>query len=358
MRRRGYRNSIISIRSYFTLIVAIVITTLIAIVVVYQTVKYIFDFNITAEIVFLISRYTLFLCITITVVFIIINAISKRYVVDKPLKKILDSTDRITAGDFTVRITDGKEEHVKTEFDLIAFRLDKMAEELEGMEILQEDFMSNLSHEMKTPLATIQNYAMLLQGEEDPDKIKEYSKIIAMTTRKFSTLITNILKLNKLENQKIFPEKTRYDLAEQIRIALVDTEALWSQKDINIISDLPDNLYIYADAELFDIVWNNLISNAIKFTNYGGTIEVSIKEKENGTLVSIKDNGIGMSEEEMKRIYDKFYQADRSHKSKGNGLGLALVKKIMDITGAKIAVESEKGKGSTFSVLFPVEEYY
>ena len=287
-----------------------------------------------------------------------INAITKRFVVDKPLKKILRSTDRITAGDFSVRITDGNEEHIRTEFDLIAYRLDKMAEELGDMEVLQENFISNISHEMKTPLATLQNYATLIDSEDDEEKIREYASVISMTTRKFSTLITNILRLNKLENQTIFPEKARYNLAEQIRVALLDSETLWSRKNIEIESDLPDSLFICADEELFGIVWNNLISNAVKFTPEGGKISVWITEVDEGIKVCIKDSGIGMSREEREHIFDKFYQADRSHKAEGNGLGLALVKKIMDITGAKIDVESEKGKGSTFSVLFPLEEYY
>ncbi len=356
--KKGYRKSIISIRTYLALLITVALSSAIATVLVYQILKLYFDIPVSQEIVFLVSRYTIFLSVTIIIVFIVINAITKRFIIDKPLKNILHATDKITEGDFSVRITDGTEDHIRTEFDMIALRLDKMAEELEGMETLQEDFISNISHELKTPLATIQNYAMLLENEEDREKIKEYSKIISMTTRKFSMLVTNILRLNKLEKQKIFPQRERYNLAEQLRVALLDSESLWSSKNINIISNLPDSLFIFADAELFDIVWNNLISNAVKFTPDGGTIEVSINEATDGIKVSIRDNGIGMDEEEVKRIYDKFYQADRSHKMEGNGLGLALVKKIMDITGTKIEVESEKGKGSTFSVLFPIEAYY
>lgn len=355
---KGYRDSIISFRSYLTLFIAIIIATSVSTTIVYQLIKTIFDVDFGAEILLIVSRYTFFLSLTILVCFIVINAITKRFVVDKPLKKILRSTDRITAGDFSVRITDGNEEHIRTEFDLIAYRLDKMAEELGDMEVLQENFISNISHEMKTPLATLQNYATLIDSEDDEEKIREYASVISMTTRKFSTLITNILRLNKLENQTIFPEKARYNLAEQIRVALLDSEALWSRKNIEIESDLPDSLFICADEELFGIVWNNLISNAVKFTPEGGKISVWITEVDEGIKVCIKDSGIGMSREEREHIFDKFYQADRSHKAEGNGLGLALVKKIMDITGAKIDVESEKGKGSTFSVLFPLEEYY
>ena len=355
---KGYRDSIISFRSYLTLFIAIIIATSVSTAIVYQLIKTIFDVDFGAEILLIVSRYTFFLSLTILVCFIVIIAITKRFVVDKPLKKILRSTDRITAGDFSVRITDGNEEHIRTEFDLIAYRLDKMAEELGDMEVLQENFISNISHEMKTPLATLQNYATLIDSEDDEEKIREYASVISMTTRKFSTLITNILRLNKLENQTIFPEKARYNLAEQIRVALLDSEALWSRKNIEIESDLPDSLFICADEELFGIVWNNLISNAVKFTPEGGKISVWITEVDEGIKVCIKDSGIGMSREEREHIFDKFYQADRSHKAEGNGLGLALVKKIMDITGAKIDVESEKGKGSTFSVLFPLEEYY
>ncbi len=355
---KGYRNSIISFRSYFTLFLAIIIAVSLSTVAVYQFIEAFFGIETSPIIIELVSRYSFFLSLTILVVFIIINALTKRFLVDTPLKKILKATDRITAGDFSVRITDGKEEHVRTEFDLIAYRLDKMAEELGGMEVLQENFLSNISHEMKTPLATLQNYATLIETEEDMERIKEYAAIISMTTRKFSTLITNILKLNKLENQTIFPEKERYNLAEQIRVALLDSEALWSSKDLMIESNLPDSLFICADEELLGIVWNNLISNAIKFTPDGGRISVGIEEVDDGIKVYISDTGVGMNKEETERIFDKFYQVDHSHKTEGNGLGLALVKKITDITGTRIEVVSEKGKGSTFSVLFPLEEYY
>ena len=355
---KGYRNSIISFKSYFTLFVAIIIAVSISTAIVYQIIKAAVGIEFSSTILLIISRYSFFLSLTILFVFIAINAVTKRFIVDKPLKKILKATDKITAGDFSYRITDGNEEHIRTEFDLIAYRLDKMAEELGNMEVLQENFISNISHEMKTPLATLQNYATLIETEDDIEKIREYSAVISATTRKFSTLITNILRLNKLENQTIFAEKERYNLAEQIRVALLDSEALWSKKNITIDSNLPDSLFICADEELFDIVWNNLISNAVKFTQEGGKITVSIKEVEDGIKVIIADSGIGMTKEEIDRIYDKFYQADRSHKAEGNGLGLALVKKIMDITGTKIEVESEKGEGSTFSVLFPLEEYY
>lgn len=355
---KGYRNSIISFRSYFTLFITIVIAVSISTAIVYKIVNAVAGVEFGTPVLWIVSRYSFFLSLTILLVFIAINAVTKRFIVDKPLKKILKATDKITAGDFSFRITDGDEEHIRTEFDLISYRLDKMAEELGRMELLHENFTSNISHEMKTPLATLQNYATLIETEDDIGKIREYSAVISTTTRRFSTLITNILRLNKLENQTIFAEKERYNLAEQIRVALLDSEALWSKKNITIESELPDSLFICADEELFDIVWSNLISNAVKFTQEGGRVTVCIKEVEAGIKVLIQDSGIGMTKEEIDRIYDKFYQADRSHNAEGNGLGLALVKKIMDITGAKIEVESEKGKGSTFSVLFPLEEYY
>ena len=307
-----------------------------------------------AEILLIVSRYTFFLSLTILVCFIVINAITKRFVVDKPLKKILRSTDRITAGDFSVRITDGNEEHIRTEFDLIAYRLDKMAEELGDMEVLQENFISNISHEMKTPIAIIKNYAELLQTKNVSEEEKlEYAENIRDAAGKLSALISNILKLNKLENQRIDPEIESYDLCGQLEECILQYEELWDEKELELEVDIEEGAVIQADPSLMELVWNNLISNAIKFTESGGKVTIRQTGTSDHVEVSVSDTGCGMSRESVRHIFDKFYQGDTSHSKEGNGLGLALVRRILDLMNGEIQVISEKGKGSTFTVKLP-----
>ena len=164
------------------------------------------------------------------------------------------------------------------------------------------------------------------------------------------SLVVNILKLNKLENQQIYPEARSYDLSEQLCECLLGFENEWERKGIEIETDIADEIYINADPELLILVWQNLISNAVKFTDKGGTVSLSCSENDGRAVVTVKDTGCGMDEDTGRHIFEKFYQGDTSHASKGNGLGLALVKRIIDITGAEISVESVLGSGSTFTV--------
>ena len=225
-----------------------------------------------------------------------------------------------------------------------------MAQELEGIETLRNDFISNVSHELKTPLAVIQNYATILQDPElDEEKKAEYIKSIFDASKRLSTLITNILKLNKLENQQIFPVSAEYDLSEQICQCLLDFESVWENKNINIVTDIDPDIRISADKELMTHVWNNLFSNAFKFTPDNGTVSVSLKQ-DSEIRFTVSDTGCGMNDSVKEHIYEKFYQGDSSHSVNGNGLGLPLVKRVLDIVGGKIEVESKAGEGSTFTV--------
>jgi signal transduction histidine kinase len=225
-----------------------------------------------------------------------------------------------------------------------------MAQELESIEILKNDFIANVSHEIKTPLSIIQNYAEALQDENlKADERREYIKTIVTSSQKLSDLVSNILKLNKLENQKIVPEASSYDLGEQLRRCVLAFEDLWDQKNINVTADLDDIIVCY-DESMLEMVWNNLIANAIKFTAPGGSITVTLKKLAGFAVVRVIDSGCGMDAETQKHIFDKFYQGDLSHSQGGNGLGLALAKKALDISGAKISVTSKTREGSTFTV--------
>ncbi|MBQ8038612.1 MAG: HAMP domain-containing histidine kinase, partial [Lachnospiraceae bacterium] len=218
-------------------------------------------------------------------------------------------------------------------------------------ETLRTDFIANVSHELKTPLAVMQNYGTLLQKPGLPEEKRvEYARAVTDASRRLADLISNILKLNKLENQQIFPDGTTYDLSEQLCECLLAFEDIWEKKELEIDTDMEDGIFVKADPEIMSLVWNNLFSNAIKFTENGGKVTLSLKADEDFAYVQVSDTGCGISKEVGMHMFDKFYQGDTSHATQGNGLGLALVKRIMDITGSDISVESELGRGTTFTV--------
>lgn len=294
--------------------------------------------------------------IFLSVIISVIDNIRKWQTIAKPVNRILEATKKITEGNFSARI---KPIHKKpkTEMDFIIEDFNIMAQELAGTEALRGDFISNVSHELKTPLAVIQNYASLLQSPDvTPKQENEYIKRILVSSQKLSSLITNILKLNKLENQQIFPDAKVYDLSEQVREALLSCENIWEERNIDMNIDIEDDVMIKGDAELIMLVWKNLLSNALKFTPKNiGLISVSVKKQHGDAVVTISDNGVGMDDETISHIFEKFYQGDTSHSAQGNGLGLALVKRVLDISNGAIVVDSIQGEGSTFTVAFKAE---
>ena len=275
----------------------------------------------------------------------------RKRMVDEPVKQIMDALDKVMQGDFTVRIPHVKEFAGETGFNEIIKAINAMTAELQGTETLRTDFIANVSHELKTPLAVMGNYATMLQqpGITEADRM-EYAKAISHSSRRLAALITNILKLNKLENQQIFSQPQEFDLGEQLCQCLLTFEDAWEAKNLEIETDIPDDVRIKSDAELLSLVWNNLISNAVKFTPEGGTVGVSLRADEKIVSVTVTDSGCGMSAETGKHIFEKFYQGDTSHATQGNGLGLALVKRVVDILQGEISVQSAPGQGSTFAV--------
>ena len=289
--------------------------------------------------------------ILLSFIFTLVDAARRRATVDKPVKKIIKAAEQIMQGDFSVRISPIGKLGQYNEFDEIIDCFNKLAQELGGVETLRTDFIANVSHEMKTPLAVMQNYGTLLQtpGLSEEQRI-EYAKGVTDGARRMADMMTNILKLNRLENQQIFPQASEYDLGEQLCECLLQFENVWEKKSIEIDTDIEDNVMIKADAELLSLVWNNLFSNAFKFTEEGGKVTVSLAKADGKAEVKIKDTGCGMTSEVGAHIFEKFYQGDTSHSVQGNGLGLALVKRVVDITQGEISVESTLGKGSTFTV--------
>jgi len=297
------------------------------------------------------ASLTMFNVIFLTLIICILYEVYHRWRVRRPVKRILDGMEKIVEGDFSARIPYLQGEDSGNEYDAIIKGLNRMAEELSSVETLRTDFISNVSHELKTPLAVIQNYGTILQNPALSEKEKmEYAKAITEQTRKLSALITNILKLNRLENQQIFPDKQDYNLSEQICECLLGFEQAWEKKNLEIETDIEEDVIVCQDVELLSLVWNNLFSNAVKFCKEEGKIAVSVKKEKDGVLVSVSDEGCGISPEIGAHIFEKFYQGDTSHATQGNGLGLALVKRVIDIVGGEIHVQSVLGKGSTFLV--------
>ena len=281
----------------------------------------------------------------------VIDGIRRRIMVKRPVKRIVSAAEQIMKGDFSVRIPSLRSADKMSGFDVIADYFNQMAEELSGTETLRTDFIANVSHELKTPLAVIQNYGTLLQQPSlSEEKRQEYAKAITNTSRRLANLITDILKMNKLETQQIYPKAETYELGEQLCECLLAFESAWEEKDLEIETDVEEEVLVDTDAELLSLVWNNLFSNAVKFTEPGGTISLSLKAEGEFAIVRVSDTGCGISSEVGKHIFEKFYQGDTSHAAQGNGLGLALVKRVIDIVGGDISVSSEVGKGSTFTV--------
>ncbi len=308
------------------------------------------DLDFTAENIAAAAKITLVNVLVITTIFTWIDYIRRRMTVDRPVRIITDAAEKIMKGDLSVRIK--PMQGAATEgFNRIITAVNSMTEELSGIETLRTDFISNVSHEMKTPLAVMQNYGTLLQSPELSDEKRfEYAKGVADASRRLADMMTNILKLNRLENQTIFPQKTVFDLGEQLCESLLQYESVWEKANIEIETDIEDEVKVEADAELLSLVWNNLFSNAFKFTGEGGKVSVSLTTDGNCAVVSVSDTGCGMPPEVGAHIFEKFYQGDTSRATQGNGLGLALVKRVVDIMQGEIGVESAVGKGTTFTV--------
>lgn len=315
-----------------------------------NTLESVMKMEYTQEQIQLAAKLTFGNIILLSAIGTVIDGVWRKFTVDRPVKRITASAEKVMQGDFTTRIQPFYNN--TTGFNTIIEYFNRMVEELSGMETLRNDFIANVSHELKTPLTVIQNYGTILQQPGLPEEKRlEYAKTITEESRSLANMVSNILKLSKLENQKIYPSAQTYDLGEQLCECMIAFEDIWEKKNLEIKTALEDDIRITADPELLSLVWNNLFSNAIKFTDCGGTISLSLEATDKSAIVRISDTGCGIRKEVGEHIFEKFYQGDTSHAAKGNGLGLALVKQVVDITGGDIDVASEVGKGSTFTVI-------
>ncbi len=273
----------------------------------------------------------------------------KGRVYSNKIKKFCNAANKVAGGDFNVRMpVDFKKP--KSEMDYLAVNFNKMLTEISSLENMRNNFVADVSHEIKTPLSVIQGYADLLQNKDLSDeKRAEYTYRLSQAIDSLTNLVTNILKLNKIENQGII-QKERFSLDEQLRYCILSFEDKIDEKKLRLDVDL-DEITIKSDRALLEIVWNNLISNAIKYTHSGGTISVKLIKENGEIVVCVSDNGCGMSKETLAHCFEKFYQGDSSHSQVGNGLGLALVKQVVNLLDGDIKIKSTLGKGTEFTVI-------
>lgn len=269
----------------------------------------------------------------------------------KPIEQLSQGMNEVAEGDFTIKMsTNSPINEVKELYN----SFDLMVRELGATEILQSDFMSNVSHEIKTPVNAIEGYATLLQGGEYTDEEQEeYIDKILFNTKRLSELVGNVLLLSKIDNQAISKNEKKFRLDEQIRQSIMQLETNWTEKDIELDVDL-EKVEFVGNTTLLIHVWDNLIGNAIKFSPVGGLVSIRLKQSEARIVFTIEDQGPGIAEESVKHIFDKFFQVDSSHKQEGNGLGLALAKKIVSLNSGEITVENRDAGGCRFTVELPL----
>lgn len=269
------------------------------------------------------------------------------------VSRISEGLREIARGNFKARVPEKDKKEAVTELGDLERTFNQMASDLDGIEMFRNDFINNFSHEFKTPIVSIRGFARRLQSENlTEEERREYIDIIVSESERLSVMAQNVLLLTKLENQSIVSEKTEFYLDEQIRRCILLLEKNWSEKDIELDLDLEELKFVFNE-EMLSHVWINLLSNAVKFTPAGGKISCSLRSRGANVVFSIRDNGNGMSETVKSRIFEKFYQGDGSHATAGNGIGLNIVKRVVDLAHGEIRVESEIGKGSEFTVILP-----
>lgn len=268
----------------------------------------------------------------------------------RPIKKISKASKEVAKGNFDIAV-DIKS---KDEIGQMTNDFNLMIKELKNIDILRKDFISDVSHEFKTPITSIKGFAKLIRDRElSNSQLFEYSNIIVNESERLSLLSTNLLKLSELDSKMIREEDTEFSLDEQIRKTILILENLWSKKEIDFDIEL-ETITIKGNEHLLHEVWLNLIQNAIKFSNKNGKISISLHRIGNKAKVEIIDNGIGMTQEIKSHVFDRFYKADGSRSKDGNGLGLVIAKKIVEISNGEIYFDSEPGKGTSFTIKLPL----
>lgn len=279
----------------------------------------------------------------------VIAFIASRWIL-RPMDSIIIASQKVAMGDFSVRVsTKGCHGDVKN----LVKSFDDMITELSGIEMFREDFINNFSHEFKTPIVSIRGFAgQLLRDDLTEEQRKEYASLIAEESEKLTNMSSSVLLLTKLQTQEMVGEKTRYSLDEQLRKSLLSFQREWEQKGIEPVLNLEPTIF-YGNEKMLDHVWTNLVSNAIKFTGEGGEIKICCQKTGDFVEVMVADNGIGMDEQTAKHIFEKFYQGDTAHSFAGNGLGLPIAKRVVELNGGSISVKSAKDNGTQFHVWLP-----
>lgn len=259
----------------------------------------------------------------------------------KPIANLIESMDRLASGDFRTRVNVGAVMRRYPSFVDVAESFNKMAEQLENTEMLRGDFINNFSHEFKTPIVSIAGFAKLLRrGGLPPEQQQEYLAIIEEESLRLSYMATNVLNMTKIENQTILSDVSDFNLSEQIRSCILLLENKWEKKELDFSLSLQEH-QIEGNEELLKQVWINLLDNAIKFSPVGGMIEVAILETEGTYRISVRNPGITIPKEQQEKIFNKFYQGDESHAAEGNGIGLAIVKRVVELHGGAVEVSSQ-----------------
>lgn len=297
------------------------------------------------------NRIIVLMLINSLVLGAIVSAFASRFPL-KPINKIISQMNRLASGDFKARLEFGKPFGNHSTAVEIADSFNKMAEELESTEMLRSDFINNFSHEFKTPIVSIAGFAKLLKrGNLTEEQKKEYIDIIEEESMRLAAMATNVLNLTKYENQTILSDVTTFNLSEQLRSSILALEGKWAKKNINFNLDFGEHM-ISGNKDMLNHVWLNLIDNAIKYSDEDGTVEISVIDQDNSYTVSILNYGIEIAPEQQTKIFKKFYQADESHASEGNGIGLALVKGITELHKGKVSVCCKNG-ATTFTIELP-----
>ncbi|OEF96552.1 sensor histidine kinase [Desulfuribacillus alkaliarsenatis] len=289
---------------------------------------------------------TLILCIVLgsSLLYLAIRKVSE------PIIRISNATKEVAKGDFSIKI----DYLSNDEIGVLAKNFNKMTTELGNMEYLRKDFISNVSHELKTPVASIQGFAEMLQNKNlSEENVHVYTTIIIEETKRLSNLSANMLRLSMLDHQSIPESGKLFSLDEQIRRAIVLLEEKWTKRNLELAIDL-EKIDYTGDDSLTQQIWLNIIDNAIKFSRDSGTISIQAKKTADVVVVRIQDQGMGISDVDQERIFEKFYQADKSHSQEGSGLGLAIVKRIVEIHGGDIDFTSKVGQGTTFIITLPL----
>lgn len=270
----------------------------------------------------------------------------------RPIMDLSRAMQRVAEGDYSVRLE--RRRNGVGDLASLYHNFNYMTQELASTEMLHSDFISNVSHEFKTPLSAITGYATLLQDDTlTEEERNEYIDTIIQSSKELSRMTGSILELSRLENQSIITDRESFRVDEQIRQCILRLEPQWSAKNLIIEPEL-DSITWYGNQELTSHIWNNLLDNAIKFTPQGGEIVITAHTDDQSLIVTVQDSGMGMTPEVQKHIFDKFYQGDTSHATEGNGLGLALVQRILELSDGTITVRSTPGEGSSFIVTLPV----